>query len=955
MKTYFYLTICFTMLRALLFAQTPNLFQYQAVVRDASGTALVNQPVNFQVSIISGSITGTVEYIETHTASTNAFGIVTLTIGNGIPVTGTFVSVNWGSASHYIKVEADPTGGTSYLDMGTTQLLSVPYALYAETAGNAGQTYSAGNGIDITGTVITNTSPDQVVNITSGPGVQVTGTYPDFTIENTQPDQAVNLTGAGSTSVTGTYPNYTITSTGGTVPYTAGSGIDITGTTVSNTAPDQTVTLTQGGATTISGTYPNFTISSTDNNTTYTAGTGIDVTGTTITNTSPNATHTGDVTGSTALTIANNAVTTTKIADGNVTAVKLNSMSATNGQVLKYNGVNWAPATDANTTYTAGTGINVTGTTITNTSPDQTVTLNQGGATTISGTYPNFTISSTDNNTTYTAGTGMTLTGTTFDAQTTTALWNASQLQGKAISSTAPAINQILKYNGTSWALAADNNTTYTAGTGINITGTTITNTAPDQTVTLTQGGATTISGTYPNFTVSSTDLNTGTPGGLNKTVQYNNNGVFAGDTAAMVWDNANKRLGIGTSNPLGRVVIKGSATAPANEPLFEIKNKLGQQIMVVYEDSVHFFITDAATPSNRGGFAVSGRNNAKAVTNNYLSVRPDSTRIYTGDTIAGFGVENIGSSNDSYLHLTQYNSFIGNLAGHNNVVTGSNGIYNNYIGYYSGYANISGRSNVFLGHQAGLNSTASYDVFIGNESGTNSTGAYNVFIGDSSGYANLAGNNNMFLGYRSGKKNTSGTFNMFMGSQAGINNTTGTNNIFIGYNSGAGNSTGTGNIYIGQSAGLSIPAGQNNTCIGTQSGMLASGSRNVFIGYQAGYSEAGNDKLYINNSNATLPLITGDFVTRFVKINGYFAKTVGAAVASAATITPTGMIFHVTGTTAITTINLPYAGFTGSITIIPDAAFTTGTAGNIAVTTNAAISKAITFTYDGTKWYPSY
>ena len=147
-------------------------------------------------------------------------------------------------------------------------------------------------------------------------------------------------------------------------------------------------------------------------------GTGISVTGTypafTVTNSSPNATHTGDVTGAAALTIATSAVTTIKIADGNVTAVKLNSMAATNGQVLKYNGTAWAPAADANTAYTAGTGINVTGTTITNTLPDQTVALTQGGATTVTGTYPNFTISSTDNNTTYTAGSGLSLTSTTF-------------------------------------------------------------------------------------------------------------------------------------------------------------------------------------------------------------------------------------------------------------------------------------------------------------------------------------------------------------------------------------------------------------------------------------------------------------------------------------------------------------------------------------------------------------
>ena len=120
----------------LLFAQTPDQLSYQAVVRDAAGNPVTNQNVGFQISIISGSITGTVEYVETHTASTNLYGIVVLNIGSGLPVTGTFSTIAWGSNSFFIKIEADPTGGISYVDMGTTQLLSVPYALHAKTAEN---------------------------------------------------------------------------------------------------------------------------------------------------------------------------------------------------------------------------------------------------------------------------------------------------------------------------------------------------------------------------------------------------------------------------------------------------------------------------------------------------------------------------------------------------------------------------------------------------------------------------------------------------------------------------------------------------------------------------------------------------------------------------------------------------------------------------------------------------
>src|SRR3989339_2126279 len=166
----------------LTFAQTPQSLQYQAVVRDVNGVALINQPVYFQLSIIPGLPTNPAEYVETHTGTlTNAFGIVTLSVGSGI-TTDNFTAINWGTAPHFIKVEADL--GSGLLDMGTTQLLSVPYALYAETAGNV-QTYTAGSGINITGNVISNTAPDQIVNLTGTGATSVTGSYPNFTISST--------------------------------------------------------------------------------------------------------------------------------------------------------------------------------------------------------------------------------------------------------------------------------------------------------------------------------------------------------------------------------------------------------------------------------------------------------------------------------------------------------------------------------------------------------------------------------------------------------------------------------------------------------------------------------------------------------------------------------------------------------------------------------------------------
>ncbi len=115
------------------FSQVPNAFNYQAIVRNASGEIVANQDVSFQISILEGSATGTVAYSETHLVTKSNFGLANLVIGSGTVVEGTLDASNWGTTSHFLKIEIDPDGGGSYTDMGTTQLLSVPYAFHAQT------------------------------------------------------------------------------------------------------------------------------------------------------------------------------------------------------------------------------------------------------------------------------------------------------------------------------------------------------------------------------------------------------------------------------------------------------------------------------------------------------------------------------------------------------------------------------------------------------------------------------------------------------------------------------------------------------------------------------------------------------------------------------------------------------------------------------------------------------
>ncbi len=119
-----------------LFAQTPAKFNYQGVARNAQGVVIANQSISLKVTIIDGTISGAAVYSEVHAATTNQLGLFTLSIGAGQVLTGEFDKIAWGTSEKFIKTEMDPTGGANYVLIGTSQLLSVPYALNAKNAEN---------------------------------------------------------------------------------------------------------------------------------------------------------------------------------------------------------------------------------------------------------------------------------------------------------------------------------------------------------------------------------------------------------------------------------------------------------------------------------------------------------------------------------------------------------------------------------------------------------------------------------------------------------------------------------------------------------------------------------------------------------------------------------------------------------------------------------------------------
>lgn len=128
-----YLILLLTFYTGSLMAQAPDAINYQGIARDASGAPVANQAISLRLSIHATSASGPVEYEETHATTTNNLGLFNVRIGQGTVVSGSFFAITWGSASHFLEVELDPAGGGSYTAIGTTELVSVPYALHART------------------------------------------------------------------------------------------------------------------------------------------------------------------------------------------------------------------------------------------------------------------------------------------------------------------------------------------------------------------------------------------------------------------------------------------------------------------------------------------------------------------------------------------------------------------------------------------------------------------------------------------------------------------------------------------------------------------------------------------------------------------------------------------------------------------------------------------------------
>ncbi|GAA4762470.1 MULTISPECIES: hypothetical protein [Flavobacterium] len=176
------------------FAQAPQKFNYQAVIRNGSNALVANTAIGMRVSILQGSSSGTAVYVETHVPTTNLNGLATVSIGSGSVVSGSMATIDWSAGPYFIKTETDPAGGTNYTITGTTQMVSSPYALYAAKSGssvaagsdtqisynNAGVASGSANNTwnDVTSThTVTGTSvtTNETITALAGSGTRVVG------------------------------------------------------------------------------------------------------------------------------------------------------------------------------------------------------------------------------------------------------------------------------------------------------------------------------------------------------------------------------------------------------------------------------------------------------------------------------------------------------------------------------------------------------------------------------------------------------------------------------------------------------------------------------------------------------------------------------------------------------------------------------------------------------------
>jgi len=734
-----------------LFGQSPSRINYQGVVRDNAGAALGNKNVSLQFVILQGPSPGTSVFTEVISVQTNSVGLFSVQIGSSTNLG----SVNFYSGTYSLQVNLDANGGTSFSPMGGPQLLaSVPYALHANTVP---ATFS--NNVLTIGTNNSFTlNIPSAINPTihsSGVAVVSPSTGLNFTVDVPAPVISINgntLTLTQGTAVsTATTPVY--------IPNISPSGI-LTSTAAGNNftlnvSPVSIAVTSTAGAAGVSSVAPhNFTINIPPAATTSLVSSG--AASTTTLGTNSYSVHVPPT----------SIVVTTLAGVGAVSPAGTNSFNINIPPIIQ---------------YSSGTGISITsGTVINNTAPDQIVAITGTNGVTVSGTYPNFTINPPPVSL---SGAGIVTVspGPAFVIGTpppSFASAGPSSITGvyPNLTITSPVTPTV----------SAAGIASVSAGPNYNV---------GVQSPSFTSVGPSSITGVYPNLTLTSPVTPTVTAAGI-ATVSAGPNYVVgvpqptfvysqvtgsltSGTSSNYITPNLSYSAGILTSGPASNSIAINSGTNAlwstlGNSATNPTANFLGTADNVVLNFRVnnqasgiidHLLFNTALGYQSLVSVTSGTMNTALGyLALNALSSGQRNTAIgaealrsvITGNenTAIGYaalqnnttGAANIGigflalSNNNSTFNIAMGNSALAsNSSGSSNIAIGSaalfannTGNYNTSVGHASGNST-NGTANVFLGYAAGLNNTGSSNVFLGYQAGANVTGS-NKFVLANSG-----------------------------------------------------------------------------------------------------------------------------------------------------------------------------------------------------------------------------
>jgi hypothetical protein len=950
-----YYTILLFFVSFFAFSQN-NGINFQGVGRNSSGAVLATQKISLRFTVLQGSETGAVEYVESKEVTTNAQGIFSVVIGDGTQIskTGNFADINWKINPKFLKVEMDPAGGSSFAAMGTTRLQSVPFAYYANgvNAENVDGVLSAskgGTGVASISALKTALGVDQINNTSDLAKPISTATHAaldtkvdkvdgkelstnDYTTTEKNKLAAVSGTNTGDQDLSGlatisqltgkanisdlalkaplASPTFTGIVSGITKAMVGLSNVENTSdlakpiSSATQTALDLKVSTTtlalkenvanKSAATDLGGLNPSDILFPTqkavkDYVTANAASGGIADGGVKSIKIANGAVGNNQ--------LASNSINSTNIIDGTITNADINTNASIPFSKLNITKANieslGIPGSDQNTTYAAGSGLTLSGTTFSIGSGAITSTLIADGTISnvdisnsaaidysklnLAGTIVSADISNSaaipfsklniaksdieslgipgsDENTTYTAGSGLSLNGTTFsigtgaitstliadgtisnvDVNSSAAIdYSKLNLAGSIISadiSNSAAIPfsklNIAKSDIESLGIpGSDENTTYTAGSGLSLNGTTFS--INSSVLTSNYGGSALINGNITanafigdgsNLTniaslsdniVSSSKITDGTITTSDLADASITNSKISGPVTIV-------NGGTGTSTLLTNGVILGNGT---NTVQFVAPGASGN----VLKSNGTTWISEALSGGgatsldNLSDAKVEGSSGSYDFTGGLLLGHKNLSSLYLGlrTTAVGIGaVQNLNNGSDNTA--IGYNSMKLLHQGDLNTAVGSQALYSVYSGSY----------NIAVGFKSLYNNTASQNVAMGYFSlFNNTTGELNTAVGSQALQTNVSGNRNTAIGHYSLGTST-GNYNTATGFYSLYQNTTGYGNSGFGLEALASNTTGYYNTSIGYQSGMSMTSGNNNTLIGYNS-QPSSGSVN--------------------------------------------------------------------------------------------------------------------------------